>query len=123
MQAGKLVWLNSAMRSVCMAKTYVRRCPSLMGDYQLHLSSGDEMNRTPRKNGRGFRARLGAAVILLVGLASIACYAAISATINGQPSTSPFNGFVVLLQAAGRFSQDQVKLEAIPFVPGGPGQR
>ena len=29
----------------------------------------------------------------------------------------------MLLQVAGRFSQDQVKLEAIPLVPGGPGQR
>lgn len=81
------------------------------------------MNRRPRKKGRGFRARLGVAVILLVGLASVACYAAISATINGQPSTSPFSGFVVLLQAAGRFSQDQVELEATPLVPGGSGQR
>ena len=106
-----------------MAKTYVPRRPSLMGDYQLHLSPGDEMNRTPRRKGRGFRTRLGAAAILLVGLSSIAGYAAISATINGQPSTSPFSGFVVLLQVAGRFSQDQVKLEAIPLVPGGPGQR
>jgi hypothetical protein len=43
-------------------------------------------------------------------------------TINGQPSTSPFSGFVVMLQAAGKFSQDQVKLEATPSVPGGPGQ-
>ena len=62
-------------------------------------------------------------MILLVGIASVACYAAISATINGRPSTSPFSGFVMLLQAAGRFSQDQVKLEATPLVPGGPGQR
>ena len=79
------------------------------------------MNRKARKQGKGFRTRLGVAAILLVGLASVACYAAISATINGQPSTSPFSGFVVLLQARGRFSQDQVKLEAAPLVPGGPG--
>lgn len=81
------------------------------------------MKRKPRKKGKGFRAKLGVAAILLVGIASVACYAAISATINGQPSTSPFNGFVVLLQAAGRFSQDQVKLEATPLVPGGPGRQ
>jgi hypothetical protein len=81
------------------------------------------MNRKARQKGKGFRTRLGVVVILLVGLASVACYAAISATINGQPSTSPFSGFVVLLQAGGRFSQDQVKLEAAPLVPGGPGQQ
>jgi hypothetical protein len=56
-------------------------------------------------------------------LASVACYGAVSATVNGEPSTSPFRGFVVLLQAAGRFSQDQVKLIAAPLVPGGPGQQ
>jgi hypothetical protein len=106
-----------------MAKTHVPRRPTLTGDYQLHLPPDDEMNRKSRKKGRGSRARLGVAAILLVGLASVACYAAISATINGQPSTTPFGGFVVLLQPAGRFSQDQVKLEAIPLVPGGPGQR
>ena len=81
------------------------------------------MNRKSRTKGKASRTRLGAAAILLAGLASVACYAAVSATINGQPSTSPFGGFVVLLQAAGRFSQDQVKLEATPLVPGGPGQR
>lgn len=106
-----------------MAKTYGPRHPSLAGDYQLQLPPGDEMNRKPRKKGGGFGTRLGVTAILLVGLASIACYAAVSATINGQPSTSPFNGFVVLLQSAGTFSQDQVKLEATPLVPGGPGQR
>jgi hypothetical protein len=94
-----------------------------MGDYQLQLPPGDEMNRKPPKKRRRFRTRLGVAAILLVGLASVACYAAISATINGQPSTSPFDGFVVLLQAAGRFSQDQVQLEATPLEPGGPGQQ
>src|SRR5215471_425478 len=73
----------------------------------------------PRKAGQDQNRLNG----IVVGLASVACYPAVSATINGQPSTSPFGGFVVLLQAAGRFSQDQVKLEAIPFVPGGPGQR
>jgi hypothetical protein len=30
---------------------------------------------------------------------------------------------MVLLQAVGRFSRDQVKLMAAPLVPGGPGQR
>jgi len=81
------------------------------------------MNRKPPKKGSGFRARLGVAAILLVGLSSVACYAVISATVNGQPSTAPFSGFVALLQTAGRFSQDQVELEATPLVPGGPGQR
>jgi hypothetical protein len=111
------------MRSIYMAKTYVLRRPTLMGDYQPYLPPGDEMNRELRRKGRRFRTRLGVAAILLVGLASVACYAAISATINGQPSTSSFSGFVVLLQAAGKFSQDQVELEATPLVPGGPGQQ
>lgn len=37
---------------------------------------------------------------LLVGAASIAFYAAVSATVNGEPSTSPYRGFVALLQPA-----------------------
>ena len=80
------------------------------------------MNRKTRKQGKNFPVRL-VATILLVGLASIASYAVVSVTINGEPSTSPFQGFVVLLQAAGRFSKDQVKLIAAPLVPGGPGQQ
>ena len=75
------------------------------------------------KGGKGFRTPLGVAAILLVGLASVAFYASVSATVNGEPSTSPFPGFVVLLQEADRFSQDQVKLIAAPLVPGGPGQQ
>jgi len=41
----------------------------------------------------------------LAGIGSVIGYAAISATINGEPSTSPFQGFVALLQAAGSFSR------------------
>jgi hypothetical protein len=43
-------------------------------------------------------------------------------TVNGEPSTAPFHGFVTLLQPAPAFSQDQVKLIASPLVPGGTGQ-
>ena len=78
------------------------------------------MSRLSRS--RGLRSRLGVATILLAGLASVIFYAAVSATINGEPSTLPFRGFVALLQSAGTFSQDQVKLMAAPLVPGGPGQ-
>lgn len=81
------------------------------------------MSGKARKSGKGFRALLGVTAILLAGLASIAFHAAVSATVNGEPSTSAFPGFVVLLQETGRFSQDQVKLVATPMVPGGPGQR
>jgi len=81
------------------------------------------MNRKSRRSDKGFHVRLGVAAVLLVGLASVACYGAVSATVNDEPSTSPFRGFVVLLQAAGKFSQDQVKLIAAPLVAGGPGQR
>lgn len=69
------------------------------------------------------RSPVGIAVVLLAGAASIASYAAVSATVNGEPPTSPYPGFVALLQPAGSsFSQDQVKLTASATVPGGPGQ-
>jgi hypothetical protein len=61
--------------------------------------------------------------VLLAGAASIASYAAVSATVNGEPPTSPYPGFVALLQPAGSsFSPDQVQLMASAAVPGGPGQ-
>jgi hypothetical protein len=67
---------------------------------------------------------VGIAVVLLTGTTSIAFYAAVSATVNGEPPTSPNSGFVTLLQSVGsNFSQDQVKLMAVATVPGGPGQK
>jgi hypothetical protein len=80
------------------------------------------MSRSSHRASRGLGSRAGVMAILLVGLASIACYAAVSATVNGEPSTTPFRGFVTLLQPAPNFPQDQVKLIASPLVPGGPGQ-
>lgn len=69
------------------------------------------------------RSPVGIAVVLLAGAASIASYAAVSATVNGEPPTSPYPGFVALLQpVASSFPQDQVKLTAAAAVPGGPGQ-
>jgi hypothetical protein len=62
------------------------------------------------------------ATVLLVGLASAACYAAISATVNGEPSTAPFRGFVALLQPFGPLSQDQARLTAVALTPGAPGR-
>jgi hypothetical protein len=60
---------------------------------------------------------------LLVGAASIAVFAAVSATVNGEPPTSPYEGFVTVLQPeSSSFSADQVKLIAAAAVPGGPGQ-
>ena len=81
------------------------------------------MSRLSGKVSRSLRSRAGAVVVVLAGLASVVCYAAVSVTVNGQPSTAPFRGFVTLLQpAAVAFSQDQVKLVASPLAPGGPGQ-
>lgn len=76
-----------------------------------------------RKVFKGLRSPIGISVVLLAGAASIASYAAVSATVNGEPPTSPYQGFVTLLQPAGSsFSVDQVKLIAAATVPGGPGQ-
>jgi hypothetical protein len=76
-----------------------------------------------RKVFGGLRSPVGIAVVLLVGTASIGCYAAVSATVNGEPPTSPYPGFVTLVQPVGSsLSQDQVKLMAAATVPGGPGQ-
>jgi hypothetical protein len=62
-------------------------------------------------------------VIVLVGLASIAFYAAVSATVNSEPTTTPFQGFVTVLQpVASTLSADQVDLTATATAPGGPGQ-
>lgn len=44
-----------------------------------------------------------------------------SATVNGEPSTSSFRGFAALLQPGATVSKDQVKLMAYTLVPGGPG--
>jgi hypothetical protein len=75
------------------------------------------------KSFRGLRSPVGIAVVLLAGAASIASYAAVSATVNGEPPTSPYQGFVALLQPGGSsFSEDQVKLMAAATVPGGPGE-
>ena len=76
-----------------------------------------------RRATRGLRSRIGVAVIILAGLVSAGCFAAVSLTVNGVPSTTPFSGFVTVLQpAATSISQDQIKLIASPLVPGGPGQ-
>lgn len=49
---------------------------------------------------RGLRSPVGVATVLLVGSASIACYTSLSTTVNGEPPTSPYPGFVALLPAA-----------------------
>lgn len=60
-------------------------------------------------------------VIVAVGLGSIAAYAAVSATVNAQPATPRFNGWVAVLQPAGSPSGDQVELMILAGVPGAPG--
>ena len=80
------------------------------------------MSLSSRAGGRSLRARAAAAAIVIAGLGSVVFYAAISATINGRPSTQPFQGWVALLQPSGSSSDDQVKLVAKALVPGGPGQ-
>lgn len=77
---------------------------------------------TGRARGGALRSWPGIVVILLLGLASVLCYLAISATVNGEPSTAPFNGYLAVLQTAGTFSTDQIDLAAAPLVPGGPGR-
>jgi hypothetical protein len=79
------------------------------------------MSRPSRRANRGLRSRASVVAVVLVGLASIACYAAVSVTVNGEPSTTPFRGFVTILQPAPVFPQDQVKLIASPLIPGGSG--
>ncbi|MGH3224236.1 MAG: hypothetical protein ACRDPY_37070 [Streptosporangiaceae bacterium] len=60
---------------------------------------------------------------MLAGLGSVVFFAAVSATINGQPSTLPFRGWIALLQPFhGALAEDQVELLVAPLVPGGPGQ-
>jgi hypothetical protein len=77
-----------------------------------------------RKVLRRLRSPIGVIIVLLVRAASIAVFATISATVNGEPGTSPYQGFVTVLQPAGSsFSVDQVKLIAAAAVPGGPGQK
>lgn len=77
-----------------------------------------------RKAFKGLRSPAGISVVLLVGLASIAFYAAVSATVNGEPPTTPYQGFVTVLQpVVGSFSVDQVDLTAAATTPGGPGQK
>lgn len=72
---------------------------------------------------RGLRSPVGIVVVALAGAASTAAYAAVSATVNGEPPTSPYLGFVALLQpSGGSFSEDQGKLTASATVPGGPAQ-
>jgi hypothetical protein len=87
------------------------------------------MSKSSRTASRVLRSRAGMIVVVLVGLASIACFAAVSWTVNGEPSTTPFDGFVTLLQPAPALLQpahvlppDQVDLTEQPLVPGGPGQ-
>src|SRR5450755_333772 len=73
---------------------------------------------------RESHTRVGLAVVVLAGLSSIVFFAAVSATINGQPSTRPFQGWIALLQPlSGGLTEDQVQLQVVPLVPGGPGQR
>jgi hypothetical protein len=62
-----------------------------------------------------------AAAILVLGLGSIVAYAAVSATVNAQPETPPFRGWVAVLQPAGVPAGDQVKIIVLPGVPGAPG--
>lgn len=80
------------------------------------------MSLSSRSGGRSLSARAAAVAIVIVGLGSVVFYAAISATINGRPSTQPFRGWVALLQPSGSPPGDQVKLMAKALVPGGPGQ-
>ena len=87
------------------------------------------MSRSSRRASRGLRSRTGVIAVVLAGLTSIACFAAVSVTVNGEPSTTLFRGFVTLLQPAPvlpqhkvEVPQDQVELIASPLVPGGPGQ-
>ena len=81
------------------------------------------MSSSHRRAKRGIRSWAGVVAVVLTGLASVACYVAVSVTVNGEPSTAPFRGFVALLQpVATAFNQDQAKLVASSLVPGAPGQ-
>jgi hypothetical protein len=78
----------------------------------------------------GYRLRsIRFAVLVLLGLASIAAYA-MTAAFNGEPSAQPFRGWVAALESSeGLLSpppdpsvqQDQVRLSVSAPVPGAPG--
>jgi hypothetical protein len=87
-----------------------------------HSGGTLSVSLSSRTGGRSLRARAATAAIVIAGLGSVVFYAAISATINGRPSTQPFQGWVALLQPSGSPSGDQVKLVAKALVPGAPGQ-
>ena len=48
------------------------------------------------------------AVIVAVGLGSIAAYAAVSATVNAQPATPRFNGWAKIVSKSSRFPQKRL---------------
>ncbi len=60
------------------------------------------------------------AAILVFGLGSIAAYAAVSATVNAQPATTPFRGWVAVLQRSVAPQGNQVKLTVLAGLPGAP---
>ena len=70
---------------------------------------------------RTLRSRAGTIAVILAALVTVGLYIAVSVTINGEPSTTPFQGFVTLLQSTGASQQDQVDLIVTPQAPGGPG--
>lgn len=59
--------------------------------------------------------------MVLVALTSVVSYIAVSVTINGEPSTTPFQGFVALLQSTAASQEDQVTLAVTPKIPGAAG--
>lgn len=61
-------------------------------------------------------------LISLIGLGGAVFFGVVSWIFNGQPSTQPFNGWVLVLEPAGAdLSSDRVALILTPAVPGAPG--
>jgi hypothetical protein len=83
--------------------------------------SGASGARPDQRRHRRWGRLVRPAVILAVGFGSIAAYAAVSATVNAQPATPRFNGWVAVLQPAGAPSGEQVELMVLAGVPGAPG--
>lgn len=73
----------------------------------------------PQQKRRGFSWR--PLVIFVVGVLSIVPFALISLTVNGQPSTRQFDGWIAVLQPTDAPMNDQVGLYVSPVVPGAPG--
>ena len=65
------------------------------------------------------RSSIGTAVALLISLGSVLAYVAISGSINAQPATTSFGGWITLLQRSSDPPPDGIELSTFAVQPGG----